>query len=325
MPRHDEERVVDAHAETNHRRQDGRVVRHHDHVREQRQRAGAHRETEDRHHQGERSRDERPEGEEEDDERGEQTHQLADACRRLLEREEEVAAHLDPQRRGGGSLGAEGFQVLQVRRRELCLRRVLQPQQCYAPVRRHGAAAGRQTDSSSHFARGISGAQYVRQRSRLALELRQRGACLPGVRERCLVVEGRHHHLGGEARLVRPGLGHQVVGLLGVEARHAERGLELGAEGAGGPDHEDGDGYPGSDHRQRVAGCQPAESVQRAGHHQGLQFVGASAGADAGSAWCGGGSGSIGRRARSRPADGRTRSPFFRPIRWGCRLPTLGR
>ena len=100
--------------------------------------------------------DQGPEGEKQDERRDEQADELAQAGLRLLEREEEVAAHLDPQRRPGRGLGTERLEVAEVLGRELVHERVLQPDQRDAPVRRHDTACTHFADVAASAPAGSS-------------------------------------------------------------------------------------------------------------------------------------------------------------------------
>ena len=82
-----------------HAAQHGRPAGDVDEVGDQGQRADPEREPEDRHADRQSHRDDRAERQQQDDDRRDQTEDLADPGLRLREGEEQVAAHLDAQRR----------------------------------------------------------------------------------------------------------------------------------------------------------------------------------------------------------------------------------
>ena len=111
-----EQRVVDADAQADHRPDHGRPARDVDDVGDQGQGAGADREAEQRHPDRQAHGDQGPEGQQQDHDRDEQPEGLADAGRGLLEREVQVAAGLDPQRRRAAELVEDCLEALQVSR-----------------------------------------------------------------------------------------------------------------------------------------------------------------------------------------------------------------
>ena len=151
VPGDEEQRVVDADAEADHAAQHGRPAGDLDQVGDQRQRADPEGEPEHRHPDRQSHRDDRAERHEQDDDRGDQAEDLADPGLRLLEREEQVPAHLDPQRRVRGGRGAVRLQPLQVRGVQPLDDGVLHLDHRDPAVRRE---------------RGSAGADHVRQRGR---------------------------------------------------------------------------------------------------------------------------------------------------------------
>ena len=79
----------------------------------------------------------RSERHEQDDGGGDQADQLAGPGLGLLEREEQVAAHLEPQRRARSGLHAERLEVLQVVRAQLLEHRIADADERDATVRGH--------------------------------------------------------------------------------------------------------------------------------------------------------------------------------------------
>ena len=244
VPDDDEQGVVDAYPDADHgakRRRPGGDV---DQVGDERHRADAEGEAEDGHPDGEAHGDERAERQEQDDDGGDQPDQLADARRGLLEREEQVAAHLDPQRRARSGPGAELLEVLQVVLVQVLEHRVLDTDEGDPTVGRDRAARRRCLGSGGRRPRRVGGVEHLGQVGHRRLDLGQGGPRVRGVEEAGPLVARRQDHLCGESDLVRPGGREQVGGLLGVEARHLEGVLELLTEGAGRADHQHRDDQP---------------------------------------------------------------------------------
>ena len=105
VPGDEDQRVVDAHAEADHAAEHRRPTRDVDQIGDQGHRADPERETEQRHADRQSHRDDRSEREQQDDDRGEQADRLAESALGLLEREEQVAAQLDPEREILAGLG----------------------------------------------------------------------------------------------------------------------------------------------------------------------------------------------------------------------------
>ena len=98
VARHEEERVVDADAEADHRGDLGRPARDVDEMVDQRHRGDADAQPEHSDADREPHGDDRAEREQEDDQCSEQSEEFGRLAAGLLEVEEEVAAHLDAQR-----------------------------------------------------------------------------------------------------------------------------------------------------------------------------------------------------------------------------------
>ena len=107
-PGQDEQRVVDADAESDHRSDDDRPAGDVDEVGHHGQRPGADREAEQGRPDRQPHGHDGPEGQQQDHDRDPQAEGFADTGRRLLEREVQVAAGLDAQgrRRCGGRRGS---------------------------------------------------------------------------------------------------------------------------------------------------------------------------------------------------------------------------
>ena len=171
---------------------------------------------------------------------------------RLLEREEEVAAHLDPQRRPGRGVGAERLEVAEVLGRELVHERVLQPDERDAPVGRHDRAAPRLAAASARGsscrarAAGAAPAWSCASADRASAESKNVAS----------LVQRGHDHLGGQTGLACAGGGQQLARLLGVETRHLEGVLEPVPEGAGSAHDDDGQ-RPARSRSRPTGGGQP--------------------------------------------------------------------
>ena len=208
----------------------------------------------------------RSERQEQDDGGGDQADELAGAGLGLLEREEQVAAHLEPQRRTRSGLHAERLEVLQVVRAQLLEHRIADADERDATVCGHRPTPYRHLRSRREHAGRIARAEDVRERGDARLDVGQRGPRVSRVEERRALVAWRHDQLGGEPGLIRPGGSQQLGRLVGVDARCLERVLELPAEGARRADHEHGHDEPGPDHGPWPAGAEAAESVQEVRH-----------------------------------------------------------
>ena len=159
--------------------------------------------------------------------RRDQADDLARAGLGLLEREEQVAAHFDLQRRvlphsAPSSLRssrspASSSSITGYWTRISAMRPSGETEPLAAADRPPAATLGR-------WCRARGGGQ------RPSPRLRQGPLRLPRIEEGHAVVERRHDHLGGQARSVRLGRREQIDGLLRVEPRHLERILQLAAE-----------------------------------------------------------------------------------------------
>ena len=253
MPGDDEQRVVDPDAEGDHAAQLRHPAGHRDQVGEQRHRADAEGETEDGHPDRQAHGDERSERDEEDDDRRDQPDQLAGPHLRLLEGEEQIAAHLDPERRTRRGLAAERLQGLEVALLELLDHRIPQADERDATVGRgRGVARAR--------------ADHAGQGGGLGPQLGQRGSRLGRIAEGDGAVARRQDELRGQPGPVRPGPAEQLAGPLGVESRDLDRVLELPSEGARRRDDERGDAQPGSDDPPGSAGGEATQAVQGVRH-----------------------------------------------------------
>ena len=133
----EEQRVVDADTESHHDADLGRPTGDVDDVHEQRHRAHAQGQPEDGHADGQAHRDDGSERQEEDHHGGDETDHLADVRLRLLEREEQVTAHLDLERAVHAGIDHRGFEPLEVVDAEGLTHGVLHPYQRHAPIGRH--------------------------------------------------------------------------------------------------------------------------------------------------------------------------------------------
>ena len=253
VARDQQQGVVDADAEADHGGQLRRPGRHVDQVRDERHRADAEREAEERHPDREAHGDDRAERHQQDHGRDDEPDQLADPRLGLLEGEEEIAAHLDPEAGARARLGHERLQGVEVCATQLLEHGILEAQQGDPAVGRDRTAAS-------------TGAQHVRQGGRCGLDVGQRVPSVGRVAERHGVVARRQHQLRGESGPLGPGGTQQRAGLLRVQARHVEGVLEVPADGSGRSDHEDRDREPGSDRDERPPSREPAEQIQGVRH-----------------------------------------------------------
>ena len=219
-----------------------------DQVRDERHRADAEREAEERHPDREAHGDQRAERHEQDDHRGDQADQLADPGLGLLEGEEEVAAHLDLQRRA----------------RRAARRRT--PSGARRSAGLSSSITGycrRMTATRPSGETWRLGVEHVRQGGGAGLDARperpkRRVARRPsrGVTTSCAVsppAPSRPRRACARA-------------CCGVGAGHVERVLEVAAEGRRRGDHERRDGEPRADGGVWAAGREAAEPIQGGGH-----------------------------------------------------------
>jgi hypothetical protein len=195
VPGDEEQGVVDADAKADHAAQRGHPARDVDQVRDERHRADAESEAEERDRDREAHGDDGSERREQDDGGDHQPGELADAGLGLLEREEQVTAHLEPQRRIRSGLHAERLEVLKVGRAQLL---------------EHRIADADERDATVCGQRRIARAENVRERGGTRPDVGQRGALVRGVEGRALVAR-RQDQLGGEPGIVRP-RGRQQLG-----------------------------------------------------------------------------------------------------------------
>ena len=258
VPGDEEQRVVDPDAEADHAADLRRPARDVDQVGDQRHRADAEGEAEERHPDRQAHRDDRPERDEQDDDRGDQADQLADARspaprRRRTGRRRSRPAAGSPRR----SPATERLEVLQV-------------------AGSSSSSTGywtriRATRPSAEIACRLSRADRAH---RVAGPTTADGVCtsasaaarVRGVEERRVLVAWRQHHLSGEPGPVRPGRRQQVGGLLRVEARRPERVLELLAERARRADDDHRHDEPGPDDGPRAPGGEATQPVQSMRH-----------------------------------------------------------
>ena len=249
VPGDQEQRVVDPDPEADHAAELGRPAGDVHHVGDQRHRADADGEAEERHPDRKAHRDQRAEGHEQDERGGEHADQLARAC--------------SPRRRRTArrpSRGA-GARPRWPRHRRPSAR----ARSAARDVREHRIADLDARDPPVLGHHGVARAEHVRQRRRPLADLR---AALPAPRASRSAPCAAS---GPAARSTRPGRSRpaqQLRGLLGVQSRHLEGVLELAAERPGGADHEHGRDEPGTDDGPWPAGREPAQSVQ--GMRQGL-------------------------------------------------------
>ena len=226
VPGHDEQRVVDADTQPDHGPEDRRPARDVDDVGDERH--GADTDGEPEHGRADREGrgDQGTEGEEQDERRHEQADELAQAGLRLLEREEEVATHLDPQRRSGRRVGAERLEVAEVlrpRARPLsgyCSRiRATRPSadtDRAAPPPRDRRPAHRGSVVPRTWGRAAAPACSCASADRASGRVEERG----------VLGQRSHDHLGRQAGIACAGSGHQLARLLGVEPGHLQGVLQ---------------------------------------------------------------------------------------------------
>ncbi len=266
---HDQEQgVVDADPEADHAADDRSPAGDVDQVGDERHRADGEGEAEDRHPDREGHGDQRAERQQQDDRRGRKTEDLARARLALLEGEEQVATHLDPQRKALPGPEAELLEVVQDGPVQLFERRIVDPDQGDPSVGRHRSARHRGVRSRGQRTGRVGGADRGGQVVDHRLDLGHGGPRVSRGEERRPVVERSHDHLCGGSDLVGPGGREQVGGFLGVETRRAERVLELAAERPGRSEHEHRDDEPGPDHGPRAARGETAQSVESLRHHR---------------------------------------------------------
>ena len=154
VPGDEEQGVVDADAEADHAAQLGRPAGDVDQVGDERHRADAEGEAEERDRDREAHGDDRSERHEQDDGGGDQADELAGPGLGLLEREEQVAAHLEPQRRTRSGLRAERLEVLQVVRAQLLEHRIADADERDATVCGHRPTPYRTSDPAASIPAG---------------------------------------------------------------------------------------------------------------------------------------------------------------------------
>ncbi len=240
VPGDQEERVVDADAEPDHGRQLRRPRRDVDQVGHQLHRGDADDQAEQRHPDRQPHRDEGAERDQQDDHRDDDPRDLAEPGGCFLEREEQVAAGLQRQRRLVTQVGDGVLEVVQVGLLEVLDRRVLHAHERDVTVRRDAA---RRT-------------QHVR-------ELREGGLHRRQLRRS---VRRFEHDVSGDPALVGLGLGEQLRSSVGVEAGRLEALLEIAPEGDGGGDDDEREDDPGADGGPGPGGGRPAEPVEEIGH-----------------------------------------------------------
>ncbi len=235
-------------------------------VGDQRHRADAEGEPEQRHADRQPHRDERTEREQQDDDRGDQADHLADASARLLEGEEQVATHLDLERRVRRS--SVGDELLEVRRGRPASSSSItgywtrtsatRPSARDRPARRRGLGPG------GERAGRIARADHVAGAPRRRLCTSASAARASGESKNVAPSSsGRDDDLGGQAGLIGLRVRQQVDGALRVEPRHLEGVLELAAEARRRPrSTTTATSEPGSDDGPRAAGGEPSESVE---------------------------------------------------------------
>jgi hypothetical protein len=214
VPGDEEQGVVDADPEADHAAQLGRPAGDVDQVGDKRHRADAEREAEQRDRYGQAHGDDGSERHEQDDGGGDQADELAGAGPGLLEREEQVAAQLEPQRRTRRGLHAERLEVLQVVRAQLLEHRIADADERDATVCGHRPAPHRRLRSRRERAGRIARAKNVRERGGARLDLGQRGPLVSRPEERRALVARRDDQLGGEPGPIRAGGRQQLGGLL---------------------------------------------------------------------------------------------------------------
>ena len=122
MTGHQEQRVVDTDAEPDHAGHLRRPARDVDDVGDERHRADADGQAEQRHADGKTHRDERTERNQQDDGGKEHTCHLAESRLCFFELQEQLTSHLDLQRRISSGLSDEFLEVLQIADIELARR-----------------------------------------------------------------------------------------------------------------------------------------------------------------------------------------------------------
>ncbi len=212
MPGHDEQGVVDADTQPDHAAEHRRPAGDVDDVGDQRHRADTDREPEHAVPSGRAVAIRDPKARNRMSAATSRPMTSPTAGLRLLEREEEVAAHLDPQRRSGRCLGTEGLEVAEV------LGRRARP-----PA---GTAVGRARRVRPATRPASSGAQdaaaaRAERRARSAGQ-RQR-ACLRLSRRTSRRRPAASRPPGRSGRPRSPRRRPQLARLLGVEARHLAR------------------------------------------------------------------------------------------------------
>ena len=244
------ERVVDADAESDHAADLRRPARNLDEVSDQRHRADAEHETEQGHPDRQPHRDQRPERDEQHDHRDEQADHLTGSRLGLVEGEEQVTAGFDLQRRVDSSVGDGVEQPVEIGHVELVEHRILE---------RHDSDSAVSGDPVG--GERIADAEDVRQLREIGTDVRDLGSRNRGVENRSGVERARHDTCG-ETRAVRSRCAEQFDGLLGVDAGHLERILEIAAERRGRRNHRDRNDEPRSDHAPGALCGGVADSIQ---------------------------------------------------------------
>ena len=205
VPGDEEEGVVDADTEADHAAQLGHPAGDLDQVGDERHRADAEGEAEQRERDREARGDDGSERDEQDQGGDDQPDQFAGPGLGLLEREEQVAAHFEPQRRTRNGLDAERLEVLQVVRAQLLEHRIAEADERDATVCGHRPTPHRHLRALGERAGRIARAEDVRERGGARLDLGQRGPLVSRAEERRALVAWRHDQLSGEPGQVRPG------------------------------------------------------------------------------------------------------------------------
>ena len=273
--------------------------------------------------------DQRPEGQQQDDDRGDQADQLADAGRGLLEGEEQVAAHLDPQRRRRPRTVVDGrLEAVQVGRRQLLDHRGTAPGSGRPGRRpnRSGRRGSRRPAASAP--RGRSCRARAAGAATAAWTSASAAPAPAESRKVCRRVARRDDDLGREARgrRRRPAASSSAAALR-VEPRHLEGVLELADRRPRPPTTTTTETTTQARSRPRGDGRPSDPAVQELRHRGSSSDRAASAGSAAAASTVARAGGRRHRRRGRMPVlpDRPGRVSYFRPVAGGPRIPRLGR
>jgi len=250
VPSDDEERVVDAHAQTDHGAQDQRELRDVEHGGQHADTRGTYEDAEQGGRDRKPHRDDGAECDEQHDDRDTHTDELA--ARRVLRERCKRTGELDVDVAGTSTVG-DGHRVVELRGGELVER--------IGDVDVRGVPVG--ADRRRLRRERIRDCGHVTSARKLGpglLDDRRVG----GVVEASVV--GVEHDAGGLATLAREPVVQDVGRVLRLGARHASAVVELATDAALQGDDRNGGHEPDPEHPERMPGAATTEAVQECAH-----------------------------------------------------------